>query len=217
MQDGWRTRPDADQSVCDSTTLSRLLSCRSQETGSIQASFLLRVHLSYLYLSLLSNGLLIYIQSPNHALPAHNLHMQQRNRQLPWENGQEAPSSHDSQCPTETPHVCFPSQVRHQSRVAHIWAHCRPSLPSPGPTSFTLHIPVLTPLDPSPDSDLLDPSGFQPWPSNPAPWPSNLQSSLPSQFQAEHELHKLQLITAHPGYTLLWPESHPSKIRTLEP
>jgi len=74
MQDGWRTCHDADQSMCDSAILSILLSCRLQETGSIQASFLLRVHLSYLYLFLLSNGLLIYTQSPNHALPAHNLH-----------------------------------------------------------------------------------------------------------------------------------------------
>ena len=146
------------------------VSCRFQETGSIQASFFSELIWPTYLFSYCLMAYLTYTQSPIHGLPAHNLHIQQRNGQLSWKNSQEAPSSHDHQCPTDTPHLCFPSQVRHQSRVAHVWAHFRLSLPSPAPTSFTLHIPFLTPLDaPAPDSDLLDPSGFQPWPSNPAP------------------------------------------------
>ena len=168
MQDGWKTCNDADQSMCDSAVLSILLSKLQVSRDWLHPGlFFLRAHLAYLSLLM---AYLTYTQSPIHGLPAHNLHIQQRNGQLSWKNSQEAPSSHDHQCPTDTPHLCFPSQVRHQSRVAHVWAHFRPSLPSPAPTSFTLHIPFLTLLDPpAPDSDLLDPSGFQPWPSNPAP------------------------------------------------
>ena len=169
MQDGWRTCHDADQSMCDSAILSILLSCRLQEPGSIQASFLLRVHLSYLHLFLLSNGLLIYTQSPNHALPAHNLHAttQQTTLLREWPGGtfqpwQPMPHWHPSfvlpipgkASITCCPHLgtlqAFPAFTR--SHVIHLTHSC------PDPTGPH-----------SPDSDLLDPSGFQPWPSNPAP------------------------------------------------
>lgn len=146
------------------------VSCRFQEIGSIQASFFLRAHLAYLSLFILSNGLPnLHPESKPCSSSSQLTHATTQWTTLleeqpggtfqPW---QPVPHWH--------PSFVLPIPGRHQSHVAHVWAHFRPSMPSPAPTSFTLHIPFLTPLDPhSPDSDLLDPSGFQPWPSNPAP------------------------------------------------
>lgn len=137
MQDGGRTWKEADQSMCDSAILSILLSKLQVARDWLRPSlFLLRVHLSYLCLFLLPDG-------PPHLHPestpcSSSSRLTHAARQ--WTTRQEAPSSCENHCPTDTPRLCFPSQVRRQPRGAHVWAHCRPSLPPPGPTSFTLHL-----------------------------------------------------------------------------